>query len=65
MKDSTIRALIAMGALCYTQTLLWSLAAFFGRDGTITAAITGISAAVAGLGGYIGLKKDGAVEVTG
>ena len=65
MRDPTLRALIAMAALCYSQTLLWSLAFFAGRDGTVTAAIAGMAAAVAGLGGYIGLKKDGAVEVVG
>ena len=63
MKDSTLRALIAMAALCYSQTLLWSLSFFAGKDGTVTAGIAAMAAAVAGLGGYIGLKKDGPVEV--
>lgn len=63
VKDSTLRALIAMAALCYSQTLLWSLAFFAGRDGTITAGIAAMGAAVAGLGGYIGLKRDGEVPL--
>lgn len=57
MNDLTIRILVAMAAITIQSAMLWSLAFFAGKDGTITAGIGGMAVLIAGLGGYVAIKS--------
>ncbi len=65
MKDSTLRAIVAMAGISLSEGMLWSIAFFQGRDGALIAGIGAMSALIAGLGGYIAIRSgDGALPTS-
>lgn len=59
MEDKTLRALIGIGSITLTEAMLWSLSFFRGMDGAIIAGIGALAALVAGLGGYVAIRRNG------